>query len=1199
MKKTFFLMILFYTTLLLAQDGTIDSTFGNEGFAYASLGLTATVTASEVQVDGDVIVAGYYTNINNTKDNASDWFLAKYNPSGSLDPNFGNKGVVSTHLSNYPSGDFLTSIKIQSDGKILAGGYSWNDSLEYDFTLIRYNPTGNLDYSFGENGVVRTNISNWGNKNDWGLSMALQTDDKILVVGYTFFKDSSIYVKEVGCVLRYNSNGILDDGFGDKGIFIMDIPDSIAQHNGFATDSYVSLQSVKSQSDGKIIIAGYYIYSRSPFSFEYREAFLLARLNENGTLDKSFGEKGIALTFFDGYRMGDENGSLIIQNDDKIIFSGSAYDSDVFGNNHFFIAKYNKDGIIDKTFGYAGISQSQFWGTCYKIVQQPDKKIIAVGRIDSDPYGHGSCVVRYNIDGSLDNTFSLNGINFINVNDQSNSGLFEWNTASLLPNGKLITAGNRVNTGTIALSLYKAFNNSIISIYPPKCGNTGLVTVNVYGSGFSDGSSVKLKGIGNEIIGENTIVDKSGSQIITTFNMQNEPIGIRDLVIENSDTNVVLKKSFTVEETKEGDIWVDIIGRDRFLVGHPQTWTILYGNKGNIDLYGNIIWISGIPVEAEWSPRFKIENYDSTTLGFEVPGKTLLIPIFIPIIPANSSYQLPIRINMKENNNFNLLASSTGPLIGKELLLKKVSSYSEFNSLSHYCDAKEFAECVDGPIEIDDLFWDLVDIVLPAECPETVYKYLFDQIRSTVSLTLTQSETEKYKKAFDLVKVLFTGKTNIVLDCIPSSHILVKVIKFFLYSLFEAAANGTNGGLPGAPKADCGCIPPSPPPNPKSITAVASLDPNDKIGSASAGTKHYISGEEPLRYSILFENKNTATAPAQEVFISDSLDKNNLDLSSFSFSNMSFGTNGLIDPPSGLNNYTTNIDLRPGKNIVLQVKSNLDSSSGMIKWSFRSLDPVTMKLTEDPLGGFLPPNINPPEGEGSVTYTVKPRSNLSTGFQIQNKASIVFDLNDPIETPVWINTIDNDLPTSYVLSLAETQTDTSFDVKWIGSDAGSGLANYSIYISRDNNPFELWLNTSDTTATFIRDSSKSYGFYSIAQDASGNREALKNSAEASTKYLTGTEEKGSNIPKVFSLSQNYPNPFNPETKIDFDIPKKSHVKLTVYDILGRQVVILLDEEKTAGKYSLVWNPKGLASGVYLYQIQADGFDNVKKLIIIK
>ena len=98
-----------------------------------------------------------------------------------------------------------------------------------------------------------------------------------------------------------------------------------------------------------------------------------------------------------------------------------------------------------------------------------------------------------------------------------------------------------------------------------------------------------------------------------------------------------------------------------------------------------------------------------------------------------------------------------------------------------------------------------------------------------------------------------------------------------------------------------------------------------------------------------------------------------------------------------------------------------------------------------------------------------------------------------------------------------------------------------------------------------------------------------------TLNITGNSE----IPKEFRLYNNYPNPFNPSTKIKFDIPKSSLVKLIVYDILGREIKTLVNEKLNAGRYEVNWDGSNYPSGVYIYKLVAEDFVNVKKMVLLK
>ena len=102
-----------------------------------------------------------------------------------------------------------------------------------------------------------------------------------------------------------------------------------------------------------------------------------------------------------------------------------------------------------------------------------------------------------------------------------------------------------------------------------------------------------------------------------------------------------------------------------------------------------------------------------------------------------------------------------------------------------------------------------------------------------------------------------------------------------------------------------------------------------------------------------------------------------------------------------------------------------------------------------------------------------------------------------------------------------------------------------------------------------------------------------------SEIITSVEWKGSNLPSQFTLRQNYPNPFNPTTKINYEIPKTSFVSLIVYNVLGKEVAELVNEEKAAGSYEVDFNAANLSSGVYFYKIQTGDFVETKKMVVMK
>ncbi|HYI45079.1 MAG TPA: hypothetical protein VE174_06390, partial [Actinomycetota bacterium] len=197
----------------------------------------------------------------------------------------------------------------------------------------------------------------------------------------------------------------------------------------------------------------------------------------------------------------------------------------------------------------------------------------------------------------------------------------------------------------------------------------------------------------------------------------------------------------------------------------------------------------------------------------------------------------------------------------------------------------------------------------------------------------------------------------------------------------------------------------------KDITVSNSRDPNEKSGPEGSGEARYIEGDEPLPYEIKFENiDDPGTLAAQEVRITDNLHAD-LDPSTLSLGPVSFG-DVFVVPPPGLQEWTTDVDLRPDNDLIVRIEAELDGNE--LTWFFQSLDPVTMEPTTDAEAGFLPPNDDPPEGEGSVSFSVSADAGLPSGSEIENSASIVFDTNEAIVTNTWLNTIDNDVPVSEV-----------------------------------------------------------------------------------------------------------------------------------------------------------------------------------------
>jgi RHS repeat-associated protein/uncharacterized repeat protein (TIGR01451 family) len=270
---------------------------------------------------------------------------------------------------------------------------------------------------------------------------------------------------------------------------------------------------------------------------------------------------------------------------------------------------------------------------------------------------------------------------------------------------------------------------------------------------------------------------------------------------------------------------------------------------------------------------------------------------------------------------------------------------------------------------------------------------------------------------------------------------------------------------------------------------VSSLDPNDIIGPAGFGADGFIRPDQTLPYTITFENRSTATAPAQTVVITQQLDPD-LDFTTFEVGELRFGTL-FINGPGGQNFFSTRVDLRDTLGLFVDIDAGIDTTTGIVTWTFTAIDPATQEIPIDPGVGFLPPNVTSPEGEGFVTYTIRPRSALVTGTRLDAQARINFDTNAPIDTSAIFNTIDAGVPTSNVGSLPATINSASFGLSWPGQDdaGGSGIVSYDVFVSDNGGPDTLFRdNTTATSGVFRGLPGHLYSFYSIATDGVGHEQ---------------------------------------------------------------------------------------------------------------
>ena len=172
----------------------------------------------------------------------------------------------------------------------------------------------------------------------------------------------------------------------------------------------------------------------------------------------------------------------------------------------------------------------------------------------------------------------------------------------------------------------------------------------------------------------------------------------------------------------------------------------------------------------------------------------------------------------------------------------------------------------------------------------------------------------------------------------------------------------------------------------------------------------------------------------------------------------------------------------------------------------------------------------------------------------------------------------------------------------INYNRSDSLIAFTTTLNKNNYSTTQWDNFTAALNSALTIKNQNFSSTSPADTALGG---AMNRLKAALDILTDVKTPADNTISSFALDQNYPNPFNPTTTIQYDIPVTSHVKLSIYDVLGRVVTTLVNTNQAADKYTVQWNASAMGSGVYFYQIDAqsqDGaknFTSVKKLIFMK
>jgi uncharacterized delta-60 repeat protein len=422
-------------TWVLAAPGSLDPGFGTGGVVLANVnppnGCCEDLQAVAVQPDGKIIVAGGVT----VSDPLApfiddDVLLARFNIDGSLDPAFGNGGVVIQSIGAQTR-DRAVAMALQSDGKIVVTGSSWAGAgTTTQAAAMRFLADGTLDPAFGAGGKTTFGFS----ANDNAVtSLALQPDGRILVAGYTF---DARGVSDFA-LARLSANGSIDGTFGNAGKVVT--PVSSAPMDQFRDYDYANAVAVL--PDGGIVVGG---QADAVDGFNNSVTHMaVVRYTANGTLDANFGANGIKVFNFGvNYGYADVIRALAAQPDGKIVGGGVARNTNGGLQNEFAIVRLNGDGSFDPSFGGTGRVTTRLAATATSgtadasgsgMAIQPDGRIVVVGTLGND-----YALARYQSGGALDTSFG-SGAGVVATNL---GGYDSARAIAVQADGKLVVAGN-------------------------------------------------------------------------------------------------------------------------------------------------------------------------------------------------------------------------------------------------------------------------------------------------------------------------------------------------------------------------------------------------------------------------------------------------------------------------------------------------------------------------------------------------------------------------------------------------------------------------------------------------------------------------------------------------------------------------------------------------------------------------------------
>lgn len=780
-----------------------------------------------------------------------------------------------------------------------------------------------------------------------------------------------------------------------------------------------------------------------------------------------------------------------------------------------------------------------------------------------------------------------------------------------------ILLNSRNNIQPIYSLICEALFFSVLDITPKNVGK-GQVTCKLSGAGFRETTDVFIKISQDSLYSAKIVNFNNTTELIIRWNFENIELGTYEIVAINNDGSIVSLNNGVTVEPVHIDLTHDLTHPSVLSALIPANFTFYWYNKSNVDIqYLNIEinYPTDVELKSIIADQFLELNSDYyysldedtiqhiidrkkqviALIGKDiVPGEIIKCHVTFSNLPPWNYFPLQLYERILNKDEF----------VNELFYLTELISQSIVNNPSHYTPESNTL-ATQHPDSLRNLllqFYIEKDLISYDDTDKIKFSTSFVSEQS-FSPELMYDSYNNFNKQISNNSTYASGlpewcdKGN--MECRTFFEKECYDRAFYVCGITAAVGAGRTAFLCAIfykhycklyPYKLCFCV-------------IGSSDPNDIIGPSGYGDENWISQNKKLPYTIRFENDpELATAPAQKVIITQQFDST-LDIRSFRLGNFGFH-DFTFDVPLNMSFYSNRLDLIDSLGIYVAVNAGIDVNTNEAFWIFKTVDPATGESPTDPFMGFLAINDSTGSGEGFVNYTIQSKSSSETGDIINAQARIVFDVNDPIDTPAIFNTIDADSPTSHIFKTEQIDS-TSFILTWSGNDStGSGIRDYSLYVAVDENPFEVYQNTlQDTAFVFNGETGHIYKFFILAADNAGNLEPMKSTAEA-TVLTTINFNNDIALPQDYVLYQSYPNPFNPITKITYALPENSKVKIIIYNIMGQKVKTLIDREQTAGYYTIRWNGVNdsdvkVATGVYLYSIETQEFAQTKKMLLLK